>query len=156
MGAWAAQTWAKEPRGDAFENTYENENESPASFSANLTTRGWAEAMQMMVVGDKWEIAIPAAIAFGDSGMLPDIVGGQAIVSVFELVGINGTTVPANTCNLSTLEGCNDKQKEYVEKQKSNGKAKVTSELKRLSRLSYTTGTQMDKEKQAWTKTRLH
>ncbi len=43
----------------------------PASFPVNAVIPGWTEALQMMPVGSKWQLAIPPSIAYGESGQGP-------------------------------------------------------------------------------------
>jgi FKBP-type peptidyl-prolyl cis-trans isomerase FklB len=47
-----------------------------------LPIKGWSEALGMMKAGSKWELYLPAALAYGDRGAEP----GAAIVYELELV----------------------------------------------------------------------
>jgi len=40
----------------------------PAVFPAGRLIAGWVEALQMMHVGDKWRLVIPAGLAYGKEG----------------------------------------------------------------------------------------
>ena len=40
--------------------------------------------------------------------------------------------VPANKCDVTTLEGCTEKDSKYIEKQKAKAKADLSKEMKRL------------------------
>ena len=42
---------------DEFDSSYKRG--SPTTFAPNQVTKGWTEAMQLMVEGDKWETYIP-------------------------------------------------------------------------------------------------
>ncbi|HMP81133.1 MAG TPA: FKBP-type peptidyl-prolyl cis-trans isomerase [Verrucomicrobiota bacterium] len=53
----------------------------PASFHAGGVIRGWSEALSMMKPGAKWELAIPAELAYGDAGSLPASVPAQRCFS---------------------------------------------------------------------------
>jgi FKBP-type peptidyl-prolyl cis-trans isomerase FklB len=55
----------------------------PATFAVGGVIRGWTEALQQMKVGDKWELYIPAEIAYGPRGAGADI--GPDAVLIFEL-----------------------------------------------------------------------
>lgn len=67
--------------GTVFDSSYDRGE--PAVFPVNGVIPGWVEALQLMNVGDKFELAIPSEIAYGASG------SGQAIgpdaVLVFEV-----------------------------------------------------------------------
>lgn len=41
----------------------------PASFQVNKVIKGWTEALQLMKVGDKWQLFVPAELAYEESGM---------------------------------------------------------------------------------------
>merc|ERR1719162_2485683 len=116
--------------GTTFDSSYDRG--SPTSFAPNQVIKGWTEAMQMMVEGDKWEMYIPSELGYGESGSPPKIKGGDVLVFTMEILTIKGDKKPASRCDVATLEGCTDKEKAYVEKQKPKGKDKVTAELERL------------------------
>lgn len=40
----------------------------PISFPVTGVITGWTQALQMMHVGDKWELAIPSHLAYGENG----------------------------------------------------------------------------------------
>ena len=40
----------------------------PVQFALNAVVTGWTTALQQMKVGDRWEIYIPADLAYGDYG----------------------------------------------------------------------------------------
>ena len=46
-----AQNW---PNGETFDSSYARGE--PTSFAPNQVIKGWTEAMQLMVEGDKWEM----------------------------------------------------------------------------------------------------
>ena len=54
----------------------------PATFSVGALIPGWTEALQMMPVGSKWEITVPANLAYGANG--PSEIGPNAVL-VFEM-----------------------------------------------------------------------
>jgi FKBP-type peptidyl-prolyl cis-trans isomerase FklB len=60
----------------------------PLKRAANQLIRGWTEALQLMKVGSKWEIYVPAALAYGDRGSGPVIEPGATLIFEMELIGI--------------------------------------------------------------------
>merc|ERR1719453_1928275 len=57
------------PSGETFDSSYARG--SPTSFAPNQVIKGWTEAMQLMVEGDKWEMYIPSELAYGDRDFAP-------------------------------------------------------------------------------------
>jgi FKBP-type peptidyl-prolyl cis-trans isomerase len=68
--------------------------DKPARFQVNRVVRGWTEALQMMKVGSKWEIYIPASLAYGDNGSGPLIEPGSTLVFDLELTAIEAPPPP--------------------------------------------------------------
>jgi FKBP-type peptidyl-prolyl cis-trans isomerase FklB len=116
--------------GTIFDSSYERG--SPTSFAPNQVIKGWTEAMQLMVEGDKWEMYIPSELGYGDSGSPPKIPGGAPLVFQMEILKINGPAVPADRCDPATKKGCAEREAAYVDKQASKSKAARAKELKRL------------------------
>merc|ERR1711924_549319 len=100
--------------GTEFDSSYKRG--SPTSFAPNQVIKGWTEAMQLMVEGDKWEMYIPSDLGYGDRGSPPKIPGGSTLVFVMEIIKIEGDKKPALTCDSATGEGCNDKENGYIKK----------------------------------------
>jgi FKBP-type peptidyl-prolyl cis-trans isomerase FklB len=68
---------------------------APAEFSVGGVVKGWTEALQMMKVGSKWEVYLPADLAYGERGFPPDIEPGAPLIFEMELVGIKPPPPPA-------------------------------------------------------------
>merc|ERR1719271_499569 len=142
-----AKEW---PNGEKFDSSYDRG--SPTSFAPNQVIKGWTEAMQLMVEGDKWEMYIPSELGYGDSGSPPKIGGGDVLVFTMEIIKIKGDKKPASKCDVKTLDGCKDKEKDYVEKIKGKGKEKIETELKRLAGMR---GDAMKPDKLQWLEARV-
>ena len=74
--------------GTEFDSSYARN--MPAEFPVNRVIAGWTEALQMMKVGDKWQLFIPADLAYGDRAPGPPIQPGSTLIFDIELLGIVG------------------------------------------------------------------
>ena len=66
----------------------ENTEGDPANFTVGGVIPGWTEALQMMKVGSKWELAIPSELAYGQGR--PGIPPNSVLLFEVELLGIGG------------------------------------------------------------------
>lgn len=78
--------------GTEFDSSYARNQ--PASFPVNAVIPGWVEALQLMPVGSKWEVVIPAELAYGEDGAPPTIPPSAALVFEVELLSIGAEPVP--------------------------------------------------------------
>jgi FKBP-type peptidyl-prolyl cis-trans isomerase len=60
----------------------------PSRFTVNRVVRGWTEALQMMKAGAKWQLFIPASLAY-EERMMPTIPPGSTLVFELELLEID-------------------------------------------------------------------
>jgi len=72
--------------GTRFDGTYERDQ--PATFPIGSVIPGWAEALQLMKPGAKWELFIPAELAYGAHGSAPVIPPAAALVFEIELLEV--------------------------------------------------------------------
>ncbi len=56
--------------GTEFDSSYRNNK--PATFRVDGVIKGWTEALQLMQEGAKWQLFIPADLAYGERGPLAD------------------------------------------------------------------------------------
>jgi FKBP-type peptidyl-prolyl cis-trans isomerase FklB len=68
-----------------FDSSYKRGQ--PATFPVGGVIKGWTEALQLMPVGSKWQLFIPADLAYGDRGQGP-IGPNSTLVFEVELVSI--------------------------------------------------------------------
>ena len=61
---------------------------SPTTFPVGGVIKGWTEALQLMPVGSKWQLFIPADLAYGDRGAGGDIGPGETLIFEVELLSI--------------------------------------------------------------------
>lgn len=52
--------------GNEFDSSYRRGQ--PAKFPVNQVIKGWTEALQLMKVGDKWQLVIPSNLAYQETG----------------------------------------------------------------------------------------
>jgi FKBP-type peptidyl-prolyl cis-trans isomerase len=67
--------------GTEFDSSYKRGE--PASFPVNGVIKGWTEALQLVTVGSKVELAIPPELAYGSNGPLAN----QVLLFDVELLG---------------------------------------------------------------------
>jgi FKBP-type peptidyl-prolyl cis-trans isomerase FklB len=69
----------------------------PAEFRVGQVISGWTQALQLMPVGSKWRLFIPAELAYGAQGAGAAIGPNQALIFEVELLGIlPAATQPAD------------------------------------------------------------
>lgn len=79
--------------GTEFDSSYSRGQ--PATFNVSGVIKGWTEALQLMKPGAKWELFIPADLAYGDAGR-PNIPPGSTLIFEVELISVT-TPAPART-----------------------------------------------------------
>jgi FKBP-type peptidyl-prolyl cis-trans isomerase len=72
--------------GTVFDSSYDRGQ--PAVFPVTGVIAGWVEALQLMHVGDKYELTIPSDLAYGAHGSGPVIGPDSTLVFEVELLGI--------------------------------------------------------------------
>jgi len=74
--------------GREFDSSYKRNQ--PASFPVKGVIKGWTEALQLMHVGDKWELYIPSELAYGATKRSELIEANSTLIFDLELLDING------------------------------------------------------------------
>jgi FKBP-type peptidyl-prolyl cis-trans isomerase len=72
--------------GTEFDSSYKRGQ--PATFPVSGVIKGWTEAVQLMPVGSKWQLFIPADLAYGNRGAGPDIGPNATLIFEVELLSI--------------------------------------------------------------------
>ena len=73
--------------GRVFDSSYQRGQ--PHVFPLNRVIPGWVEVLQLMKVGDKWQVFIPPYLAYGEMGFGQEIGPNMALVFEIELLSIN-------------------------------------------------------------------
>jgi FKBP-type peptidyl-prolyl cis-trans isomerase FklB len=74
--------------GSVFDSSVERGE--PVTFPVNGVIPGWQEALQLMKVGDKWQLYVPSKLAYRDQGAGPKIGPNATLIFDVELLGIEG------------------------------------------------------------------
>jgi FKBP-type peptidyl-prolyl cis-trans isomerase len=73
--------------GTEFDSSYKRN--VPATFEVDGVIEGWTEALQMMKVGSKWRLFLPAELAYKANGTRDGSIGPNAVlIFEVELLGI--------------------------------------------------------------------
>ena len=87
--------------GTEFDSSYKRG--SPTPFQVSGVIKGWTEALQLMKVGDKWQLFVPAELAYQEKGFLDPqgqeiIPPNTTLVFEIELLGIEkgGKSAPTS------------------------------------------------------------
>ena len=72
--------------GTEFDSSYKRGE--PTEFPVGQVIKGWTEALQLMPVGSKWQLFIPADIAYGSNGAGQTIGPNATLIFDIELLSI--------------------------------------------------------------------
>lgn len=72
--------------GKIFDSSYKRGQ--PATFGVHQVISGWTEALQLMSVGSKWRLFIPAALGYGSRGAGGSIPPNATLLFDVELISI--------------------------------------------------------------------
>jgi FKBP-type peptidyl-prolyl cis-trans isomerase len=78
--------------GKEFDSSYSRGE--PTKFPVKGVIKGWTEALQLMPVGSKWELYVPADLAYGERGAGGVIGPNQTLVFEVELLSIEPPSPP--------------------------------------------------------------
>ena len=71
-----------------FDSSYKRNK--PATFPLTRVIKGWAEALQLMSVGSKWQLFIPSSLAYGQRGSGANVPPNATLIFEVELISIEG------------------------------------------------------------------
>jgi FKBP-type peptidyl-prolyl cis-trans isomerase FklB len=72
--------------GTEFDSSYKRGE--PATFPVDGVIKGWTEALQLMPVGSKWQLFVPAELAYGEREVGPEIPPNSTLVFEVQLLGV--------------------------------------------------------------------
>ncbi len=72
--------------GTQFDSSYDRGQ--PATFPVGGVIAGWTEALQLMKPGAKWQLFIPAELAYGERGAGQDIGPNSTLLFDVELISV--------------------------------------------------------------------
>lgn len=75
--------------GEEFDSSYSRGE--PTSFAVNGVIAGWTEALQLMKEGAKWQLFVPAKLAYGERGAGGKIGPNETLIFEVELISVNST-----------------------------------------------------------------
>jgi len=76
--------------GTEFDSSYKRGQ--PATFPLSGVIKGWTEALQLMPVGSKWQLFVPADLAYGERSPGPEITPNSTLIFEVELLSIQPKT----------------------------------------------------------------
>jgi FKBP-type peptidyl-prolyl cis-trans isomerase len=79
--------------GKEFDSSASHGRPLEANVSGGII-RGWTEALERMKVGSKWEIYVPADLAYGSMGHPPVIQPDETLIFQIELLGVKSRPAP--------------------------------------------------------------
>jgi FKBP-type peptidyl-prolyl cis-trans isomerase len=76
--------------GTEFDSSYKRGQ--PATFAVGQVIKAWTEALQLMPVGSKWQLFVPADLAYGEHGAGAEIGPNATLIFEVELLSIEDKT----------------------------------------------------------------
>lgn len=86
--------------GEEFDSSYDRDQ--PATFPVSNVIPGWTEGLQLMSVGDKFELYIPSELAYGAGGAGAKIGPHAALTFEVELLEIVNPDAPRQAPNMAS------------------------------------------------------
>jgi FKBP-type peptidyl-prolyl cis-trans isomerase FklB len=94
--------------GTEFDSSYKRGQ--PATFGVGQVIKGWTEALQLMPVGSKWQLYIPANLAYGERGAGAEIGPDSTLIFEVELLSIQDKTKDSQSKDDKAGEKKDDKK----------------------------------------------
>jgi len=91
--------------GTEFDSSYKHAHGEPVTFPVNGVIPGWTEVLQLMKAGSKWQVFIPAKLAYGEKGAGRDIGPNSTLIFDVELISIESAKDSASEGPAKSSEG---------------------------------------------------
>ena len=72
--------------GTEFDSSYKQGE--PTTFALSNMIKGWTEVLQLMRVGSKWQVYVPASLAYGDRAASQEIGPNSTLIFEIELIAV--------------------------------------------------------------------
>ena len=79
--------------GTEFDSSYKRGQ--PATFPVGGVIKGWTEGLQMMKVGSKYQLFVPANLAYGERSVSPELGSNATLIFEVELLDAKPAATPA-------------------------------------------------------------
>ena len=74
--------------GKVFDNSYDRGQPFDLALGAGEVIPGWDQGLEGMKVGGRRQLTIPSELAYGAQGAPPAIKGGETLIFVIDLLGV--------------------------------------------------------------------
>jgi len=102
--------------GTEFDSSYKRGQ--PATFGVGQVIKGWTEALQLMPVGSKWQLVVPASLAYGERGAGAEIGPNATLIFEVELLSIEEKAKDAKSKDDKTDDRAKDEKNDKPEEKK--------------------------------------
>lgn len=82
-------------KGTTIDGVVFDESKEPVEFPLNQVIKGWTEGLQLLNVGTKARLVVPASLAYGEFSPTEKIKPNSTLVFEVELLGIQGSPAEA-------------------------------------------------------------
>lgn len=154
--------------GHVFESSFDKEEPSLFSLDAQDIIKGWVDILVDMVEGDKFEVYIPAELAYGSKGNQHHHIGpGEVLIYVIELIEVVGHSKTALYCTVTAptsssagefgSRGCNEQEEIFVLEASKWDLEELMLEQRLLVKAEPARGSnEMERESKHWILRRFH
>jgi FKBP-type peptidyl-prolyl cis-trans isomerase len=102
--------------GTEFDSSYKRGQ--PATFAVGQVIKAWTEALQLMPVGSKWQLFVPASLAYGERGAGAEIGPNATLIFEVELLSIEDKAKDAKSKDDKTDDRAKDEKNDKPEEKK--------------------------------------